>query len=48
MLNSVIVVDDEAPIREAIEQWLSLSGFEVTLFSRAHECLKRLPVDFPG
>jgi len=47
-LNAVIVVDDEAPIREAVEQWLSLSGFEVQLFSRAQDCLSRLPVDFPG
>ncbi|MFK3797703.1 MULTISPECIES: sigma-54-dependent transcriptional regulator [unclassified Pseudomonas] len=48
MMNSVIVVDDEAPIREAIEQWLSLSGFEVKVFSRAQDCLKHLPADFPG
>jgi two-component system C4-dicarboxylate transport response regulator DctD len=48
MLNSVIVVDDEAPIREAVEQWLSLSGFEVRLFSRAEECLAQVPEHFPG
>ena len=48
MLNSVIVVDDEAPIREAIEQWLTLSGFSVQVFSRAEECLARLPEHFPG
>ncbi|MFJ5298900.1 sigma-54-dependent transcriptional regulator [Pseudomonas sp. NPDC088368] len=48
MLNSVIVVDDEAPIREAVEQWLSLSGFEVQLFSRAEDCLATLPAHFPG
>ncbi|AZC26468.1 MULTISPECIES: sigma-54-dependent transcriptional regulator [Pseudomonas] len=48
MLNSVIVVDDEASIRTAIEQWLDLSGFEVQLFSRAEECLAQLPRDFPG
>ena len=48
MLNSVIVVDDEAPIREAVEQWLTLSGFEVRLFSRAEECLAQLPEHFPG
>ena len=48
MLNSVIVVDDEAPIREAVEQWLSLSGFEVQLFSRAEDCLAKLPAHFPG
>ena len=48
MLNSVIVVDDEAPIREAVQQWLTLSGFEVRLFSRAQECLASLPEHFPG
>ncbi|MGE8413355.1 MAG: sigma-54-dependent transcriptional regulator [Pseudomonas sp.] len=48
MLNSVIVVDDEASIRSAVEQWLNLSGFQVQLFSRAQECLAQLPRDFPG
>ena len=48
MLNAVIVVDDEASIRTAVEQWLSLSGFAVQLFSRAEECLAQLPKDFPG
>jgi len=48
MLNSVIVVDDEAPIREAVQQWLSLSGFDVQLFSRAEDCLQQLPEHFPG
>lgn len=48
MLNSVIVVDDEASIRTAVEQWLSLSGFEVQLFSRAEDCLAQLPRNFPG
>lgn len=48
MLNSVIVIDDEASIRTAIEQWLSLSGFSVQLFSRADECLAQLPSHFAG
>jgi two-component system C4-dicarboxylate transport response regulator DctD len=48
MLNSVIVVDDESSIRNAVEQWLSLSGFEVQLYSRADECLAQLPRHFPG
>jgi len=48
MLNSVIVVDDEASIRTAVEQWLSLSGFSVQLFSRAEQCLAQLPGHFPG
>ena len=48
MLNSVIVVDDEASIRNAVEQWLSLSGFEVQLFSCAEDCLSQLPAHFAG
>ena len=48
MLNSVMVVDDEISIRSAVEQWLSLSGFEVQLFSRAEDCLAALPAHFPG
>ncbi|MEE4801983.1 sigma-54 dependent transcriptional regulator [Pseudomonas alliivorans] len=48
MLNSVIVVDDEAPIRQAVEQWLTLSGFTVQVFARAEECLTELPEHFPG
>lgn len=48
MLNSVMVVDDESSIRSAVEQWLSLSGFEVQLFSRADECLAQLPRHFAG
>ncbi|PBP53425.1 sigma-54-dependent transcriptional regulator [Pseudomonas syringae] len=48
MLNSVIVVDDEAPIRQAVKQWLTLSGFEVQVFARAEECLAHLPEHFPG
>ncbi|MDD1015383.1 sigma-54-dependent transcriptional regulator [Pseudomonas rubra] len=48
MLNSVMVVDDEISIRTAVEQWLSLSGFQVQLFSRAEDCLQQLPGHFPG
>ena len=48
MLDSVMVVDDESSIRTAVEQWLSLSGFQVQLFSRAEECLAHLPDNFPG
>ncbi|TFZ33440.1 sigma-54-dependent Fis family transcriptional regulator, partial [Pseudomonas syringae] len=47
MLNSVSVVDDEAPIPQAVEQWLTLSGFEVQVFARAAECLARMPEPFP-
>ncbi|NNA21779.1 sigma-54-dependent Fis family transcriptional regulator [Pseudomonas lundensis] len=48
MLDSVIVVDDEASIRTAVEQWLSLSGFDVQLYSCAEDCLSHLPAHFAG
>ncbi|TRX73766.1 sigma-54-dependent transcriptional regulator [Pseudomonas mangiferae] len=48
MNPSVIVVDDEAPIREALQEWLSLSGFEVRLCASAEVCLAGLDPDFPG
>ena len=48
MLDSVIVVDDEASIRTAVEQWLSLSGFDVQLYSCAEDCLHHLPAQFAG
>lgn len=48
MLNSVIVVDDEASIRTAVEQWLSLSGFNVQVHTCAEACLDQFPEHFPG
>ena len=36
MKPSVIFVDDEAPIRDAVKQWLERSGFEVHLLSLIH------------
>ncbi len=48
MLTHVMVVDDEVGIRSAVQQWLSLCGFEVQLFSRAEDCLGALPEHFPG
>ncbi|MDH4610551.1 sigma-54 dependent transcriptional regulator [Pseudomonas sp. BN102] len=48
MTAQVIFVDDEAAIREAVREWLELSGFEVQVESSAEGCLKRLDADFPG
>ncbi|WP_044873314.1 sigma-54 dependent transcriptional regulator [Pseudomonas sp. LFM046] len=48
MTAQVIFVDDEAAIREAVREWLELSGFEVQVESSAQDCLKRLGADFPG
>ncbi|MGE8121111.1 sigma-54-dependent transcriptional regulator [Pseudomonas fulva] len=48
MLNSVMVIDDEASIRTAVEQWLSLSGFEVQVFARADDGLVHIGRDYPG
>ena len=48
MKPSVMFVDDEAPIRDAVRQWLERSGFEVHLCASGRECLERLPEDYPG
>ncbi|MBA4502552.1 sigma-54-dependent transcriptional regulator [Marinobacterium marinum] len=38
----VLLVDDEAMVREATAQWLELSGFEVRSFSRAEDALEQI------
>ncbi|MBD8612838.1 sigma-54-dependent Fis family transcriptional regulator [Pseudomonas putida] len=48
MSNQVMVIDDEASIRDAVEQWLGLSGFSVQRFGQAEDCLAQLPADFAG
>jgi len=48
MSGQVIFIDDEAAIRQAVQQWLELSGFQVRTFSRAREALSVLDRDFPG
>ncbi|KAF1051569.1 MAG: C4-dicarboxylate transport transcriptional regulatory protein DctD [Stenotrophomonas maltophilia] len=42
MTESVIFVDDEAAIRDAVQQWLQLSGFAVRLCASAEDCLRLL------
>ena len=48
MSAQVIVVDDEAAIREAVQQWLELSGFAVRSCASAAEALALVDRDFPG
>ncbi|MFF7708142.1 sigma 54-interacting transcriptional regulator [Pseudomonas sp. NPDC007930] len=42
------VIDDEASIRAAIEQFLGLCGWQVRTLERAEACLAELPADYPG
>ncbi|MGQ7960238.1 sigma-54-dependent transcriptional regulator [Pseudomonas sp. SP16.1] len=48
MNAQVIVVDDEAAIRDAVQQWLELSGFTVRSCASAAEALALVDRDFPG
>ncbi|MCJ1886328.1 sigma-54 dependent transcriptional regulator [Pseudomonas sp. LA21] len=47
MSQTILFVDDEAAIREAVQQWLQLSGFDVRLCSSADECLKSVARELP-
>ncbi len=47
-LNQVILVDDDAEMRIATRQWLTLSGFDVAVFPNALSALENLDADFPG
>ena len=46
--GQVLLVDDEAMVREATAQWLELSGFRVECFSRAEQALERIAPFCPG
>ena len=48
MSETILFVDDEAAIRDAVQQWLQLSGFEVRLCSSADECMKSVARELPG
>jgi two-component system response regulator GlrR len=46
-MKHVLIVDDEAPIREILSQMLTQSGFRVTEAAAAHEALGKLESDPP-
>ena len=48
MTAQVIVVDDEAAIREAVQQWLELSGLQVQSCANAAQALALVDRDFAG
>ncbi len=46
--GSVLLVDDEAMVRDATAQWLEMSGFEVHCFSRAEPALEQIDSACPA
>lgn len=48
MSDQVILIDDEKDMRRSVEQWLSLSNFEVKAFSDAKTALDDIDPSFAG
>lgn len=48
MKGTVLLVDDEAMIRQSTEQWLKMAQFEVISCDSAEQALTVLNEDFPG
>ncbi|HCJ28732.1 MAG TPA: DNA-binding response regulator, partial [Pseudomonas sp.] len=48
MSGQVIFIDDEAAIRQAVQQWLELSGYSVRTCASAQQALALINRDFPG
>lgn len=48
MRGTVMLIDDEAMIRQSTEQWLKMTGFEVLSFDNAKAGLAALDEQFPG
>lgn len=48
MSGHVVIIDDEKAMRGSIEQWLGLSGFDVSAFSQGDKALAALTRQFDG
>jgi two-component system C4-dicarboxylate transport response regulator DctD len=46
--SPILFVDDEAPMRHAVTQWLELAGFEMLVHEKATSALNAVSADFPG
>ena len=46
--GTVLFVDDEASMRQAVSQWLELAGFELIVHDNGASALGKLSTDFPG
>ena len=44
----VVIVDDEADMRQSISQWLALSGFDTETYPSAEDALKGIGPEFAG
>ncbi|MEJ0074866.1 MAG: sigma-54 dependent transcriptional regulator [Alphaproteobacteria bacterium] len=44
----ILFVDDEAPMRQAVTQWLELAGFELMVHEDAGSAAAKLSAGFPG
>ena len=44
----ILFVDDEAPMRQAVTQWLELAGFELMVHEDASSAAAKLNAGFPG
>lgn len=44
----ILFVDDEVSMRQAVEQWLQLGGFQPKCFTNATNAMSSVTADFPG
>ena len=46
--GTVLLVDDEAMVRQSTEKWLAMAGFDVIGCDSAIQALEHIKADFPG